>query len=57
MGKITNEQIHKAFEVGKKIYLNQMSLNEGTESLTNNGKLIKVLMATPLAFITRSTQF
>jgi len=37
MEKITNEQIHRAFEVGKKIYLNKMSLNEGTESLRSMG--------------------
>lgn len=37
MGVITNEQIHKAFEVGKTIYLNQMSLNEGTDSLASMG--------------------
>jgi 5-methylcytosine-specific restriction protein A len=37
MEKITKEQIHKAFEVGKEIYRNQMSLNEGAESLTSIG--------------------
>lgn len=37
MKKITQDQIHQAFEVGKKIFLNQMSLKEGTESLTGLG--------------------
>jgi 5-methylcytosine-specific restriction enzyme A len=37
MEKITNDQIHKTFEVGKKIHLNLMSLSEGTESLTSMG--------------------
>ncbi len=37
MNKITKEQIQKAFEIGKGIYLNQFSLNEGAESLTNMG--------------------
>lgn len=37
MEKITNEQIHKAFEIGKDIYMNHISLNEGTESLESIG--------------------
>jgi len=37
MRKTTNEQIHKAFEVAKKIYLNEMSVSEGANELANTG--------------------
>lgn len=37
MGSITNNQIHKAYKIGKEIYLNKMSLSEGTEILKNLG--------------------
>lgn len=37
MENITNEQIHKAFEVAKQIYLNNISLKEGVKSLINIG--------------------
>lgn len=37
MGKITDKQIYKAYEIGKEIYLNKMSLSEGTEILKNLG--------------------
>lgn len=37
MGKITNEMVEKAFEIGKKIYLNQLSRLEGINILGELG--------------------
>lgn len=37
MGQITNEMIHKAFEIGKNIYLNQLLALEGIKILTDQG--------------------
>lgn len=37
MAKITHDQINKAFEVGKSIFQNQISLNEGKNSLASMG--------------------
>ena len=37
MRKTTNGQIHKAFEIAKKIYLNEMSVSDGANELANTG--------------------
>jgi 5-methylcytosine-specific restriction protein A len=37
MGKITNKMVEKAFEIGKRIYLNQLSRLEGIRVLENLG--------------------
>lgn len=37
MRKTTNEQIQKAFEIGKKVHLNEMSVSDGANELANSG--------------------
>ncbi|MBW6480671.1 MAG: HNH endonuclease [Bacteroidales bacterium] len=37
MNAITNEMIHSAFEIGKKIYLNQLNRQDGIKALSNIG--------------------
>ena len=37
MGKNTEEQIHKAFEIAKKVYLNEISVSDGADILANTG--------------------
>jgi len=37
MSKNTKEQIHKAFEIAKKVYLNELSLTDGTKILVDSG--------------------
>lgn len=37
MSKNTNEQIRKAFEIAKKVYLNELSLTDGTTILVDSG--------------------
>lgn len=37
MKKTTNEQIYKAYEIAKKVHLNEMSVSEGANELENTG--------------------
>ena len=37
MGKNTKEQIHKAFEIAKKVHLNEISVSDGANILANTG--------------------
>jgi 5-methylcytosine-specific restriction protein A len=37
MSKNTEEQIHKAFEIAKKVHLNEMSVSDGADTLANTG--------------------
>ncbi|MGW1456072.1 HNH endonuclease [Salegentibacter agarivorans] len=37
MGKNTEEQIHQAFEIGKKVYLKQISVSDGAKILADAG--------------------
>lgn len=37
MGKNTKEQIHKAFEVAKKVHLNEISVSDGADILADTG--------------------
>ena len=37
MGKITNDLVEFSFEIGKKVYKNELSLKEGIQTLTQKG--------------------
>jgi 5-methylcytosine-specific restriction enzyme A len=37
MGKITNDLVESSFEIGKKVYRNELTLKEGIQTLTQKG--------------------